>query len=101
MWDMEPPKILVAVEHVGTDAALAYAVHDATRRGCGVHLVHVAGPALWAACAYDDVVLLEDELRHSGEVILASAVQRAERLLDQVAPDDERLSARSWPPSTG
>lgn len=95
MWDMVPPKILVAVEDVGADAALVYAAQDAARRGCGMHLVHVAGPALRAACAYDDVVLLEDELRHAGEAVLASAVRRAEHLLHEVAPDDDRLSVSS------
>ncbi len=95
MWDLVPPKILVAVEHVGSDAALAYAVHDAVSRGCGVHLVHVAGPAVRAACAYDDLVLVEDELRLAGEAVLASALGRAERLLDEVAPEDVRLSVSS------
>jgi nucleotide-binding universal stress UspA family protein len=92
MWDMVPPKILVAVEHVGGGAALEYAAHDAVRRGCGVHLVHVAGPAVWASCAYDDVVLVEDELRDSGQAVLAAAAGRTEQLLDQLAPDDDLVS---------
>src|SRR4051794_752723 len=92
MWDMVTPKILVAVEHVGSGAGLAYAARDAVRRRCGVHLVHVVGPAIRAACAYDDVVLVEDVLRSSGRMVLAEAASRTEWLLDQLAPDDLRLS---------
>jgi nucleotide-binding universal stress UspA family protein len=92
MWDMVPPKILVAVEHIGGGAALEYAARDAVRRGCGIHLVHVAGPAVHAACAYDDLVLVEDELRLAGQALLAAAVTRTEHLLGQLAPDDGRLS---------
>jgi nucleotide-binding universal stress UspA family protein len=92
MWDLVPPKILVAVELVGGGAALEYAARDAIRRGCGVHLVHVAGPAVRAACVYDDMVLVEDELRASGQAILAAAAGRTEHLIDVLAPNDERLS---------
>jgi len=95
MWDMNPPKILVGVEHVGCEAALQYAVHEACRRGCGVHLVHVARPAHDAACALDDIVMVDDELRLADEAVLAHAAVRAEHLLGQVAPDDDRLSVSS------
>ncbi len=92
MWDMVPPKVLVAVDQEGGDAALEYAAHDAVRRGCGVHVVHVAGPAWRAACVLDDVVLLESELRDRGQAVLAAAAARTEHLLGVLAPDDDRLS---------
>jgi nucleotide-binding universal stress UspA family protein len=92
MWDMVPLKILVAVDQVGGEAAIEYAAHDAVRRGCGVHVVHVAGPGWRAACALDDVVLLEDELRERGQAVLAAAATRTEHLLGALAPDDDRLS---------
>jgi nucleotide-binding universal stress UspA family protein len=84
MWDMNPRKILVGVEDTGCEAALRYAAAEALRRGCGVHLVHVAGPG-----AHEDVVLLEGELRRLGEAVLAEAAHRTEHLLLESAKDDE------------
>ena len=92
MWDLYPPKILVGVEHAGCEAALQYAVREAARRGCGVHLVHVAPPSNRAACALDDLVMVEDELRIVGEVVLAEAAARTEHLLDELSPEEDRLS---------
>jgi nucleotide-binding universal stress UspA family protein len=86
MWDMNPRKILVGVEDSGCEAALRYAVAEALRRGCGVHLVHVAGPG-----AREDVALLEGELRRFGEAVLAEAAHRTEHLLLERAKDDEPL----------
>jgi len=92
MWDLNPPKILVGIENVGSEAALQYAVTDAARRGCGIHLVHVTRPSNRAACALDDLVMVEDELRIVGEAVLADAAARAEQLLDQMSSEDDRLS---------
>lgn len=92
MWDMEPRKILVAVDYVDCEAALEYAVAEAVRRGCGVHLVHVARPALGDACALDDLCMVEGELRIAGHLELDAAAARAQELIDAEAPDDDRLS---------
>jgi nucleotide-binding universal stress UspA family protein len=92
MWDMNPPKILVGVEDVGCEAALQYAVAEAARRGCGVHLVHVARSSNRAACVLDDLVMVEDELRVVGEAVLADAAMRTEHLLDEVAREDDQPS---------
>ena len=92
MWDMEPRKVLVAVDSVDCEAALEYAVAEARRRGCGLHLVHVARPALGHSCALDDVCLVEDELRLAGHIELDAAAARAQNLIDEQAPDDDRLS---------
>ena len=92
MWDMNPPKVLVGVEDVGCEAALRYAVAEAVRRGCGIHLLHVARPSNRAACALDDLVMVDDELRTLGETVLAEAAVRAEHLLDELAREDDRLS---------
>jgi nucleotide-binding universal stress UspA family protein len=92
MWDMEPRKVLVAVDSVDCEAALQYAVTEARRRGCGIHLVHVARPALGHSCALDDVCLVEGELRLAGQVELEAAAARSQALIDEQAPDDDRLS---------
>ncbi len=92
MWDIEPRKVLVAVDSDGCEAALEYAVAEARRRGCGLHLVHVARPAFGHSCALDDVCLIEDELRLAGHVELDAAAARAQALIDELAPEDDRLS---------
>ena len=91
MWDMEPRKVLVGVDTSSREAALQYAVAEARRRGCGIHLVHVARPVL-ASCALDDIALVEGELRETSQLLLASAADRTQELLDELAPDDDRLS---------
>ena len=91
MWDMEPRKILVAVDS-DCDAALQYAVAEALRRGCGIHVTRVDRPAIWSSYVLDEVSLVESELRRPGASILAAAAARVEALLDEEAPDDERLS---------
>lgn len=91
MWDMEPRKVLVAVDSSGSDAALRYAVADARRRGCGIHLVHVDRLIIWSHVV-DEVSLVEGELRHPGASILAAAAAAVEKMLDEQAPGDDRLS---------
>jgi nucleotide-binding universal stress UspA family protein len=91
MWDMEPRKVLVGVDSRSTEAALQYAVAEARRRGCGIHLVHVARPVL-ATRSLDDIALVDGELRNPDQLLLASAAGRTQKLLDDVAPDDDRLS---------
>ena len=91
MWDIEPRKILVAVDLPDPEAALQYAVGAASRRGCGIHLVHVARPALGSR-ALDDVALIEGELRETSQLLLSRASVRAQRLIDELAPEDDRLS---------
>ena len=91
MWDMEPPKVLVAVDSSFSDAALQYAVADARRRGCGIHVVHVDRLTIWSHVV-DEVSLVEGELRHPGASVLAAAAVKVEKMIDQQAPDDDRLS---------
>jgi len=43
MLDMEPRRILVAVDST-SEAALGCAVAEARRGGCGLHLVHINDP---------------------------------------------------------
>jgi len=92
MWDIEPRKILVAVDADDAEAALRCAVAEARRRGCGLHIVHVARPGLDLTCALDDVCLVDGELRLAGRPELAAAAGRAQALIDELAPDDDRLS---------
>ncbi|HRK46809.1 MAG TPA: universal stress protein, partial [Nocardioides sp.] len=91
MWDMKPPKVLVGVDRPDCEAALQYAVAEARRRGCGIHLVHVARPIL-ASRALDDIALVDGELRETSRVLLARAAARTQQLIDAQDPDDERLS---------
>ena len=65
MWDMEPRKILVAVDS-DCDSALQYAVAEALRRGCGIHVTRVDRPAIWSSYVLDEVSLVEGELRRPG-----------------------------------
>jgi nucleotide-binding universal stress UspA family protein len=92
MWDMEPRKVLVGIESEDCDASLHYAVAEAMRRGCGIHLVHVARPSLFSSCALDDIALVDDELRRTDQMVLAAAEARVHALLDELAPEDDRLS---------
>ena len=41
MTEQNPNPVVVAVGTKGMDAALAYAAAEATRLGCGLHLLHV------------------------------------------------------------
>jgi nucleotide-binding universal stress UspA family protein len=92
MWDIQPRKVLVGIESDGCEAALQYAVAEARRRGCGIHLVHVARPALFSSCALDDIALVGDELRRTDQLVLAAAEARVHALLEEQAPEDDRLS---------
>src|SRR4029078_5011072 len=92
MWDMEPRKVLVGVETADCEAALRYAVEDAARRRCGIHLAHVAHPALAAGGARDESALVEGQLRHVDEMVLAAAQARVELLLRERAPEDDELT---------
>lgn len=91
MWDMEPRKILVAVDSAGSRAALRYAVTEARLRGCGIHLVHVDRLTIWSNVV-DELSLVEGELRHPGAAVLAASAATVERLLNDQASDDVRLS---------
>jgi nucleotide-binding universal stress UspA family protein len=92
MWDVQPRKVLVGIESDDSEAALQYAVGEARRRGCGIHLVHVARPALFSSCALDDIALVDDELRRTEQMVLVAADARVHALLEEQAPEDDRLS---------
>lgn len=89
MWDTDRPQVLLGLDRRGCEAALEYAVPDALRRGCGVHLVHVTRPAGWWSCVVDDVVMEEGELRRVGQMLLGDAAGRAQSLLDEQSPDPD------------
>jgi nucleotide-binding universal stress UspA family protein len=92
MFDVQPRKVLVGIESDDCEAALQYAVAEARRRGCGIHLVHVARPALFSSCALDDVALVDDELRRTDRMVLSAAEPRVRELLEEQGPEDDRLS---------
>ena len=81
MWDTVPAKLLVGVESADCEALLHYAAAEAVRRGCGIHLVHVASTAMLAPCALDDFALLDDEARSVSEAALAKAANRLREIM--------------------
>ena len=83
MWDMEPRKVLVGVDRSDSEAALQYAVVEAIRRGCGIHVVHVARPV--PASGMVDIALVEGELRETSQLLLATSTARAQELIDELA----------------
>ena len=65
MFDIDPPKVLVGVaEDVQADGVLDFAVNEARRRGCGIHVVHVMQPS-HVPSYVDSVELVDGELRKS------------------------------------
>jgi nucleotide-binding universal stress UspA family protein len=81
---MVPRKVLVAVESAHCLPALRVAAEEATRRRCGVHLLHVLPPAYISHPRIDDLELVAGELQHSGAAVLGDAMQAMTGLL----PDD-------------
>jgi nucleotide-binding universal stress UspA family protein len=82
MWDIEPRRVLVAVESAECDAALMYAAQEAHERRCGVHVIHVLPAAFGAGPYVDSLVLSDGDLRIRGRDLLAEAAGRLERLVD-------------------
>ncbi len=80
--------ILVGVGPEAVDAALEFAAAEAIRAGCGLHLVHAvhvvpAGP--------ENILLTAVDIDAWGREILASAVKRAEDLVDGAVPVTNEL----------
>ena len=80
MPEDNPAPVVVAVGHDPVDSALAYAVVEARRRGCGVHLVHAVhhthdGP--------DSVFVTESDRERVGRLALTSAMERLEAVADE------------------
>ena len=73
MLDIEPKKVMVCVDsQKGFEAALEFAVAEAHRRECGVHVVF-ALPPLWIGAPGDDIRIMDGELRKAGTDILLEA----------------------------
>ena len=93
MWDSVPARILVAVESADCEAQLQYAAAEAVRRGCGIHLVHVARPALVESCALNDIALLEEKVRSDSDANLSRAARRLHDILgDSTLPISVELT---------
>lgn len=80
--------IVVGVGPEEVDSALAFAAEEALRAGCGLHLVHAVhvvpgGP--------ENVLLTAVDVDAWGREILASAVKRAEDLVDGGVPVTHEL----------
>lgn len=77
MLKIEPKKIVVGVTaHDSCDAVLEYAASEATRRGCGVHLVLVEQPLWKGAHNQSEVALFGDELRLADTTFLSACARR-------------------------
>lgn len=89
MSEQHSKPILVAIGHDPVDAALQYAARDATRQGCGLHLLHVAHDLVQGPNA----VLLEHvDLEQAGRLALGTAVEKARDLLDDHAKVTSELA---------
>jgi nucleotide-binding universal stress UspA family protein len=91
MGDSPSPTVIVGVEASGSRAALEYAVADASRRGCGLHLVHVSRPVLGSPGSGAELSLVGGEPPCAEGLVLASTAAVAERMLATRASEDGRL----------
>ncbi len=83
MWESEPSGVWVALGRQHADTVVPYAGAEARRRGCGVHVVHVARP---------DVAAPPDGgPRHPGLDLLADAARRLRAGPDDVRPVSTEL----------
>ena len=81
MTEQNPHPIVVAVGHDPIDTALAFAAGEASRIGCGLHLVHVVHRV---AQGPEAMLVAETDLERAGRQALNGAV---ERVRDLVAAD--------------
>jgi nucleotide-binding universal stress UspA family protein len=84
MLDSDPPKVLVCVSP-GEDceASLEFAVAEARRRGCGIHLV-LAARTLWVAAGdVTELRMVDGEWRKYGTDFLIDCEHRIKRAADE------------------
>jgi nucleotide-binding universal stress UspA family protein len=81
MWDLEPRRILVGIEKDDSDAALAYAAHEARMRQCGVHLMHVVPMVVGGVTAPEKLELINGELHDHARRIIGDAAVTLEGVL--------------------
>ncbi len=81
MTEQNPNPVVVAVGHDPTGAALTYAAGEASRAGCGLHLLHVVHRV---AQGPETVLVRSIDLEQVGRSALTAA---AERAADLVAAD--------------
>lgn len=83
MDENNPDAVVVAVGHESIESALRYAVDEAARVGCGVHLVHVVqhvhdGPEF--------VLVEESDRERAGRQVIGAALERARDLAGDAVP---------------
>lgn len=92
MSGQQSKPILVAVGHDPMDAALQYAAGDATRVGCGLHLVHVVHDPVQGP---NTVLMERADLDRAGRLALESATEKARDLVgDRVLVTTELVRGR-------
>ena len=80
MTENTPKPVLVAVGHDPMDAALKYAVGEAARAGCGLHLVHVVHRVTQGP----ETVLVDNaDFERAGRAALDGALERAGGLVPE------------------
>jgi nucleotide-binding universal stress UspA family protein len=84
VWDLFPRKVVVGVETAGCLPALRAAALEATRRRCGVHLLHVIEPVRASHARIEELEQVAAELRHAGLAV----VEDAAHALEPLVPDD-------------
>ena len=100
MLEIEPKKVMVCVDsQKGFEAALEFAVAEARRRECGVHLVF-ALPPLWVGPpGVIDYRVMDGELRKAGSDILLEAERRVSELTASTVPVSSEIIHGSVVPS--
>ena len=90
MTELNPNPIVVAVGHDPIETALMFAADEASRVGCGLHLVHVVhllaqGPEM--------ALVAETDLERAGRLALNGAVERARDLVaaDVLVTSEQRV----------
>lgn len=100
MSDIEPKKIMVGVNsEKECNAAVEFAVAEARRRECGLHLVHALPPLWLGSPGVIDLRVLDGELRKAGTHILMELEGRVRDLSGGSVPVSTEIIHGSVVPS--
>ena len=83
MTEQNPNPVVVAIGHDPMDAALTYAAGEASRAGCGVHLVHVVHPVVQGP---DSALMDSVDVESTGRLVIELAAERVRDLVSGAVP---------------
>lgn len=92
MTEQNPQPVVVAVGHDPIDAALDFAVAEAARAGCGLHLIHVVHLIVQGP---ETMLVAETDLERAGRQALNAALEHARDVVPEGMPvtSDLRIGA--------